>query len=191
MTECTAKIAAKGCSATGITEDLAKTLHDQLGRKVVAVVELVSETRSEKRDGKETVVLSILTIEPAPNSATEDHLRELARSFHYERQLADGQLELTDSLEPKVSDVLAAGAQHTNHPYLSSQLSVDDEAVCDVCGQHEAAAVHADRAQLPDPFSVPTTPDDEDDEEDEPDDGEPADLDDAFEYESPDPHPVA
>lgn len=166
----TAKIAAKGTSGTGITEDLAQTLHNQLGRKVIAIVEMVAETRSEKRNGDEAVVLSILTVEPAPTSTTEDHLRELARSFYYERQLADGQLKLdgSDDIEPKVADVLAAGAAHKPHPYLTSQLAVDDSEngpVCDICGQVETAGVH--QASLPgvtDPFAVP---------DDEPDDAEP------------------
>jgi hypothetical protein len=107
----TAKIAAKGCNDTGITETLAKRLHDQLGKKVVAVVEIVAEARSEKRNGDESVALSILTLEPAPNGETEDYLRNLARAFHYERQLADGQLTLDSAsdIEPKVKDVLAAG----------------------------------------------------------------------------------
>ncbi|MDN4173944.1 hypothetical protein QWY28_13365 [Nocardioides sp. SOB77] len=112
MSDTTAQIAAKGCNSTGITEDLAKRLHDNLGRKVVAVVELVSAGRAEKLDGSEKVSLSILTIEPAPNSATEDHLRDLARAFHYERKLAeDGPqlLEPGDGPEPTVKDVLARG----------------------------------------------------------------------------------
>lgn len=139
----TAKIAAKGCQSTGITEDLADTLHANLGRKVIAVVELVAEARTENRNGDEKVTLSILTVEPAPNTATENHLRELARSFHYERQLADGQLRIDtgDDLEPKVADVLAAGAGHLPHPYLASGLSID-EGACDVCGLLEDAPVH-------------------------------------------------
>ena len=175
----TAKIASKGTSNTGITEDLAKRCHDQLGRKVLAVVELVAEARAEKRNGDESVSLSILTIEPAPNSTTEEHLRNLARSFHYERQLAAGEAPTLDyengSTEPNVADVLAAGARHEPHPYISSSLAIDDSElgpVCDICGQHEGAAVHADRTALNDPFAVATG-----DDKDEPDDAEPDDLD--------------
>lgn len=140
----TAKIAAKGCTNTGITEELATKLYDQLGRKTIAIIELVSEARTEKRDGKETVTLSVLTIEPAPNQTTEDHLRELARAFHYERQLAedDTQLRIDDNIEPTVSDVLQDGARHRPHPYLASTLSTDDHAVCDVCGHTETAPLH-------------------------------------------------
>ena len=135
MTDTTAQIAAKGCSSTGITEDLAQSLHANLGKKVVAVVELVSEARSEKRDGKEKVVLSILTIEPAPNAATEDHLRELARAFHYERKLAeDGPqlLEPGDGPAPSVKGVLeqAKGvltSDDDGEPRLFTGDPLDDE----------------------------------------------------------------
>lgn len=165
----TAKIAGKGTNNTGITEDLAKRCHDQLGRKMLAVVELVAESRSEKRNGDESVSLSILTIEPAPNGMTEDHLRELARSFYYERQLAEGEaptLGFGDAPEPDIDAVLAAGARHAPHPYLASTLSIDDNAVCDVCGQHDGAVVHADRTGLEDPFTLHSVDDLEDEEED-------------------------
>lgn len=182
----TAKIAGKGTSNTGITEDLAKRCHDQLGRKILAVVELVAETRSENRKGDEQVSLSILTIEPAPTSSTEEHLRNLARSFHYERQLAAGEaptLQYGDGhVEPNVADVLAAGARHEPHPYLSSSLAIDDSElgpVCDICGQHEGAAVHADRSALKDPFAVPAADDQVDEDEEEPEAEEDADVDDA------------
>ena len=174
----TAKIAPKGTTGTGITEDLAKRCHDQLGRKVLAVVELVAESRSENRNGDESVGLSILTIEPAPNGMTENHLRELARSFYYERQLELGEaptLEYGDSPEPDLKSVLAAGARHEPHPYLSSTLSVDDNAVCDVCGQHEGAAVHVDRTGLDDPFSIADNQDEDEDNEDRDDEDEPTD----------------
>lgn len=170
----TAKIAAKGCNGTGITEDLAQTLHNTLGRTIVAVVELVAETRSEKRNGDETVVLSINTIEPAPTGATVEHLRELARSFYYERQLADGQLriETGDGPEPTVSDVLAAGAQHRPHDFLSGSLALDEAQVCDICGQHADAAIHQPAARIANPFTVPDDEDleDTDDAEDEDED---------------------
>ncbi|WGX98751.1 hypothetical protein [Nocardioides sp. L-11A] len=179
MTTTTAKIAPKGTSNTGITEDLAKRCHDQLGKKILAVVELVAEARAEKRNGDESVSLSILTIEPAPTTETEDHLRNLARSFHYERQLAAGEaptLEYGDGpTEPNVADVLATGARHEPHPYLSSSLAIDDSEhgpVCDVCGQHEGAAVHADRSALVDPFATPEADEDGDEDGDGTEPGE-------------------
>ena len=108
----TAKIAAKGCTNTGLTEEIASRLHDQLGKTIVAVVELTAEARSENKAGDEQVKLTIGTIEVAPNSLTEDHLRDLARAFHYERKLAeDGPqlMEPGDGPEPKVADVLQLG----------------------------------------------------------------------------------
>lgn len=176
MTTTTAKIAAKGTNNTGFTEELAKRCHDQLGRKVLAVVELVAESRSERRDGDESVTMSILTLEPAPNGMTEDHLRELARSFHYERQLAQGEaptLPLAgESTEPDLATVLRAGARHEPHPYISSSLAVEDNPVCDSCGQHEGAAVHADRSNLKDPFAAADAIDEDQDEDDQDEDGD-------------------
>lgn len=135
MTDTTAKIASKGCSSTGITEDLAEKLHNQLGKKLVAIVELVSEARSEKRDGRESVTLSILTVEPAPNSVTEDHLRELARAFHYERKLGEDGPQLMDPDDgpaPRVADVIQHGKGVLTHdddgePRLLTDDDLDDD----------------------------------------------------------------
>lgn len=140
MTDTTAQIAARGCSGTGITEELAEKLHAQLGRKVVAVVELVSETRTEKRDGKDKVALSILTIEPAPDSLTEDHLRNLARAFHYERKLNEDGPQLIapgDGPEPTVKEVLAAGQALEPHQYEDTA-----DASCARCGLAAGETVH-------------------------------------------------
>ncbi|WP_248582578.1 hypothetical protein [Nocardioides sp. InS609-2] len=172
----TANISAKGCSGTGITEDLAQTLHNNLGKKVLAVVELVAEARQKKRNGDEKVVLSILTVEPAPNDMTVDHLRDLAQQFYYERQLAAGEQTLPgtgEEIEPKVSEVIAAGQRHTAHPYIASGLAVDNGA-CDVCGLMEDAPVHADRSNLANPFLVDDNDDglSEDEGDPEPDDDE-------------------
>lgn len=165
----TATIKSKGCNATGITEDIAKRCHDQLGRKVLAVVELQADSRTENTNGDESVSLKILTIEPSPNAQTDDHLRELARSFYYERQLAEGQapsLPLAgEASEPDVETVLAAGAKHRPHPYLSSNLSVEDDAICDVCGQLEDAPAHRDQSALGDPFATPQDADSDLDED--------------------------
>lgn len=108
----TATIAKKGCSGTGFTEDLAKLFHDQLGKTGVAVVEFVSDDRGDKRNGDERVVLSILTFEPAPTKDTEEHLRNLARAFHYERKIGEegpGLLGDDDGPEPSVKDVVTQG----------------------------------------------------------------------------------
>lgn len=146
----TAQISARGCSGTGITEDLAERLHDQLGRKVVAVVELVAEARSENRKGDEKVALSILTIEPAPDSMTEDHLRNLARAFHYERKLHEEGPQLIapgDGPEPTVKEVIAAGQAHEPHTYEDTA-----DASCARCGLAAGEDVHrGDLDELVDP----------------------------------------
>lgn len=158
----TAKIAAKGTSGTGITEDLAEKLHNQLGKKVLAVVELVAEARSEKRNGDESVSLSILTIEPAPNTDTEDHLRNLARAFHYERGIADGQLSIDtqSDLEPDVADVLAAGRAREPHEYIPAG-GPDDPEECDLCGAVRNVSLHHSADEL----DLNTDDDGEDDED--------------------------
>lgn len=148
----TAKIAAKGCKNTGLTEDIAKTLHDNLGKTIIAVVELTADARTENRDGDETVKLNIGMIEVAPEGMAADHVRELARSFHYERRLAEDGPTITHELEgpePKVAEVLAAGARHRPHPFLPDDPS-SEQPICDVCGQIEPAAVHSVQDVLPD-----------------------------------------
>lgn len=152
MSDITAKIAAKGCSATGITETLASSLHANLGSKVVAVVELMSEARTEKSDGKETVALSIISIEPATDDQTENHLREIARALHRNRHLAggdtaQGRLDVGD--EPNVADVLKAGAALRPHPFLPDDAASENP-ICDVCGSIEASAVHSMQVALDD-----------------------------------------
>ena len=168
----TAQIAAKGCQNTGITEELAKRLHDNLGKTIVAIVELTADARTENRDGDEKVKLSIGTIEVAPDGDAAEHVRELARLFHYERGLTEDGDTLDydgDGPAPKVADVLAHGQRFKPHPYLASTLSTDDQPVCDVCGHHEGAAVHADRTALADPFAVDADTD-QDDTDPDPDD---------------------
>jgi hypothetical protein len=148
----TAKIAAKGTKGTGITEDLAATLHDNLGKTIVAVVEITAETRSENRKGDETVGLSIGTIEVAPDGMAADHVRELARSFHYERRLAeDGPTLPTpgDDIEPKVADVLAAGKALAPHTFEADPVEPN---TCNVCGADDDAPLHG---VLDDPFTEP------------------------------------
>lgn len=169
----TAKIAAKGTKATGLTEDHAKRLHDNLGRTILAIVEITSESRTEKRNGDEQVGLSIGMLEVVPEGTAADHVRELARLFHYERSLTEDGDTLDyegDGPAPKVADVLAAGQRFQPHPYLASTLSTDDQAVCDVCGQHEGAAVHADRTALADPFATAHDEDEDDEGPANPDD---------------------
>jgi hypothetical protein len=150
----TAQIASKGCNSTGITEEIAQSLHNQLGKKLLCVVELVAETRTENRTGDEKVGLTILTIEPAPNGMTADHLRELARAFHYERKIGEEGPTLPmpgDSPEPTVEEVTKAGAQHRPHRYVDTP-----DATCEECGLTGGAPIHSEQAALADPFSIDT-----------------------------------
>lgn len=146
MTDTTAKIRAKGCETTGLTEDLARKLWDaKAGKRLMAVVELeVVTPHGPDKEGKRSVDLVITQLEPAPEDMTEAHLRELTRSFHYERKLAspDDQLQIQtgDDLEPKVSDVLAAGKAFEPHE-LFAQPGVPH--MCDICGQPSSAAIHS------------------------------------------------
>jgi hypothetical protein len=178
MTDTSGTINAKGLDATGFTEDLVAELFHRVGTHVMAIVDLqVVDKHGPSVKGKRKVTLIIDGIEPVvDNDDLEEHLRELTRTLHYNRGEKDAQLALDDSLEPKVADVMAAGAQHKAHPYIASGLAVDNGA-CDVCGLLEDATVHADRSEIPNPFLV-----DDDDQGDEP----PTPDDDTF-----DPHPFA
>jgi len=107
----TAKIATKGCNGTGITDEIAERL--RLGQTLVVVAELVVEAHHEKRNGDESVVLNILTVEPATKDFVEDYLRNMQRALHYERKLTeDGpQMQLPgDHAESSIQDVIDQGA---------------------------------------------------------------------------------
>lgn len=150
----TAKINARGCTGTGITEDIAKDLHDHLGSTIIIVAELTSENRTENRKGDEKVNLVLNNIEVAPDGMAAEHVRELSRSFHYERKLAQDSGQgtipgtLGDGVEPKVSEVLEAGQRHRPHPFIPDDAAKDNP-ICDVCGKTETARVH-DAAQRTD-----------------------------------------
>lgn len=183
MSDTYAKIQSKGLDATGVTEAVATELFNKVGSHMMAVVDLqVVDKAGPNLKGKRSVVLVIDSIEPAPNEQVAEHLRELTRSFYYERQLANGQaptLPLAgESSEPDLEAVVNAGQRHRPHPYLASTLSTDDNAVCDVCGQHEGAAVHADRSGLKDPFAVDDDTETGDEESDDHEDDEVDDQDD-------------
>lgn len=173
MTDTTAKILPKGCENTGLTEEIASDLFRKVGSHFMAIVELeVVYPHGPNTDGKRRIDLRIKQVEPAMDSTLSEHLRELTRTLHYNRQVATHGPTLDGGEERTVDDVLAAGKKHEPHPYLASTLSIDDDAICDVCGQVESAAVHADRDQLADPFAV-TEPDDADEEtEEEPETGD-------------------
>lgn len=176
MTDTTAKILAKGLESTGVTEELANELFRNVGRHFMAIVELeVVYPHGPNTEGKRRIDLRLTQVEPAIDDNLDDHLRNLTRVLHYNRQVEKEGPTLDGGEERTVDDVLSSGRKHEPHPYLASTLSVDDNAVCDVCGQHEGAAVHADRTALDDPFTINEEISEEDldqaDEEDEVDDG--------------------
>lgn len=160
----TAKIRAKGLDATGVTEEIARRIADAEAGTLMCVVEIDYAEVHKPKGGDRRVDFVIRTVEPAPNQATEDHLRELTRSFYYERQLIspDGQLtiETREDLEPTVLDVVAAGKALTAHDFTPVPDDPETGAEtdeCDVCGNERDSAVHdaADqRATIPDPFAA-------------------------------------
>jgi len=158
----TAAIKSKGLDATGVTEQVARALYSRLGGRIMAIVELRVDARTDGTDGTHKVQLGITQVEPALDGHLSDHLRELTRTLYYNRQVASGDqptLETEDGSEPTVDAVMAAGAQHRPHPYITSQLAIDNGdagPICDVCGQLETDARHiASTSGVGDPFAVP------------------------------------
>lgn len=152
MTDTTAQIKAKGCSGTGITEELARRFHDQLGLKMMAIVEFRSTQTHEEVGGKQKVDLEVLSIEPAIDEAgaAEEHLRGLQRAIYMNRKLhsedAQPTLDSTDDIEPKVSDVIAAQAGAVPHDFVREGKSGN----CEVCGNDPFHQLHTtDEANEP------------------------------------------
>jgi hypothetical protein len=85
-----AKIRAKGCANTGITEEIARELHARPGRRIMAIVELKVVERHEKAEGQNRVDLVIEQVEPAMDQILDDHLRELTRTIYQNRVLLRG-----------------------------------------------------------------------------------------------------
>lgn len=164
-----ASITTKGLDGTGLTEDIARKLYSRRGRKAMAVVELVVDETSDKRDGTHKVALAIAGLELVlDHPDIENHLRDLQQTIYANRQRADGQMAIDESLggERTVADVLASGKSHRPHPFIVVDASVETP-ICDVCGGIEPSAVHSTQEVLPDDAM-----DDEDDQEAE-DDTEP------------------
>lgn len=114
----TAKIKAKGCSATGLTEDIATKLYNTKGTRILAIVELKSDKTHESADGDRQVDLSIETIEPVVdgglNGTLDEHVRNIAAALYRNRQLTEGTqdelpLDGDDGPAPKVADIIAQG----------------------------------------------------------------------------------
>lgn len=152
-----AKIRAKGLNATGVTEDIITKLADAEGGHMVAVVELKVDEVHKKVDGDRRVDLVITQCEPAPDQQTIDHLRNLQRSFYYERKLHSEDEQLTietrDDLEPTVEQVLAAGKHFE---------ATTDEPLPDPTDEEPEAEPEPERSEedlqpagtVPDPFTT-------------------------------------
>lgn len=118
MTDYHAKINAKGCDKTGLTEDLAAQLYNGGRSHLIAIVELHPTREHNDRDtGTRTIDLTIQSIEPVVdgdlNGTLEDHVRDIVRALYRNRKLAEGSQELPfedDGPEPKVQDILQQGS---------------------------------------------------------------------------------
>lgn len=148
-----ASITTKGLDGTGLTEDVARKLYSRRGRKAMAVVELVVDETSDKRDGTHKVALAIAGLELVlDHTDIENHLRDLQQTIYANRQRADGQMAIDEQLggERTVADVLASGKSHRPHPFIVVDASVENP-ICDVCGGIEASAVHSTQDVLEGP----------------------------------------
>jgi hypothetical protein len=142
MPDTTAKIRAKGCENTGVTEDLAAELHTAVGRHIMAIVELhVVQKHGPDTEGKRGVELVLTQVEPATDDTVDDHLRELTRTLHQNRKLKadDEQLQIQtgDDIAPRPADVIAAGQKHITH-----EFTLGPDGLCDVCGLDQADRLH-------------------------------------------------
>lgn len=146
----TGKIRSKGLNGTGITEALIGKHHRNHGGHlmIVASVKAVA-THDDLDTGGGGVDYILDDIEVAPDMTLEnglnpaEYVRELVRSFHYERSLEDqGDLLGDARIEPKVDDVLARGDAHKPHPFLPTDAAADNP-TCEVCGLGVDATPHA------------------------------------------------
>jgi hypothetical protein len=147
-----ASITTKGLDGTGLTEDVARKLYSRRGRKAMAVVELVVDETSDKRDGTHKVALAIAGLELVlDHTDIENHLRDLQQTIYANRQRADGQMAIDEQLggERTVADVLSSGRSHRPHPFIVVDASVENP-ICDVCGGIEASAVHSTQELISD-----------------------------------------
>lgn len=138
------RIKGKGTDGLGVTEDLARKmcLPSSKGKCYMAVVEVMVDVIHDGREQKVSD-LAIQQFWPATDDKLDDHLRNLTRTLHQNHALAseDQQLAIDtgDDLAPKVSDVLAEGAKHEPHDYVSMGDDVDQ---CEICGERESEDRH-------------------------------------------------
>ncbi|UIU47019.1 hypothetical protein [Microcystis phage MinS1] len=160
------KLKGKGTDGTGVTEDLARQMCTHKGRRYMAVVEVMVDVIHDSSSGQKTADLSIEQFWPAVDTNLDDHLRELTRTLHQNKALADEHDTPIDNLDvdgptPDLATVLAQGAHHRPHDYQPADDDTDIDQ-CEVCGDPEDTPVHADRGALADPFTAGEEPDDTD-----------------------------
>lgn len=113
MTDTTAKIRSKGLDGTGLTEEIATRIADAETGTLVCVVEISYAALHKESGGKRAVDFVINTVEPAPDQASADHLRNLARAIYHGRRLhaedKQPQLDSINDVVPSVGDVITQG----------------------------------------------------------------------------------
>lgn len=90
----TAKIRAKGLDATGVTEDIARSMSARLGAHTLMIVEVNHSAVTTTDDGDTQVALNITTCEPVPVEL-EDTVRDLQRALYRQRPEVAGQIAMT------------------------------------------------------------------------------------------------
>lgn len=170
----TAKIRAKGLSATGVTEDLAAQMFNSKGSRYMAIVELKVDEVHEKSDGDRRVDLVIAELEPVVdgdlNGQLDEHVRDIWKAL-YENRLrtspaGDDQLPLDpdDGPAPAVADIIQQG-----QPFIVDEDEDDlddteddadedtDDVEDDQDDQDDEASDTATVTTVPNPFaSVPS-----------------------------------
>jgi hypothetical protein len=110
-TDYTAKIRAKGCANTGITEKVAAQLYKRKGDRLLVIAEVKVDETHEKADGDRRVDLIIETIEPVVggdlNGQAVEAVRRVQRALYVNRQ-TDEQLPLApgETPEPAIEDTV-------------------------------------------------------------------------------------
>lgn len=138
----TARIRTKALTNTGLTDDHAERMFNNIGSHHLAIVELKVTQHAETDDGEQKVDLIITMLEPSTTPDMDDHLRELARALAYERRLHAPDEQLTidnhDDLNPRPADVIAHALRHTPHTYNPTPGTTQ----CDTCGHPEPHTLH-------------------------------------------------
>lgn len=164
MTDTTAKIRAKGLDSTGVTEELARRMHANIGGHYLAIIDLRVARQLNDDDGGHGVELVIDQIEPVVDGkldgAIVDHVRDIQAALYRNRKLLDEgeQLPLDDDggPTPAVKDILAQGlglfddepdddedGPDPDDPTFEPHPFADGpDALCVACRQPAGANVH-------------------------------------------------